>query len=177
DIEALPFLPIPLGADHFVPLGEVADIVLAPAPAQISRENGKRRVVVSVNVRDRDLGGFVADVQQTLQQELSLPAGYWLDYGGTFRQLESASQRLAWMVPVTLLLIIGLLIVAFRSVQDALVVFSGVPLALTGGVLALWLRVMPLSVSAGIGFIALSGIAVLNGLVLRSEEHTSELQS
>lgn len=168
DIEALPFLPIPLDADRFVPLGEVADIALAPAPAQISRENGKRRVVVSVNVRDRDLGGFVAEVQQTLQQELSLPAGYWLDYGGTFRQLESASQRLAWMVPVTLLLIIGLLIMAFRSVKDALIVFSGVPLALTGGVLALWLRDMPLSVSAGIGFIALSGIAVLNGLVLVS---------
>ena len=168
DIEALPFLPIPLGADRFVPLGEVADITLAPAPAQISRENGKRRVVVSVNVRDRDLGGFVAEVQQTLQQELPLPAGYWLDYGGTFRQLESASQRLAWMVPMTLLLIIGLLIMAFRSVKDALIVFSGVPLALTGGVLALWLRDMPLSVSAGIGFIALSGIAVLNGLVLVS---------
>ena len=135
---------------------------------QISRENGKRRVVVSVNVRDRDLGGFVAEVQQTLQQDLSLPAGYWLDYGGTFRQLESASQRLAWMVPMTLLLIIGLLIMAFRSIQDALIVFSGVPLALTGGVLALWLRDMPLSISAGIGFIALSGIAVLNGLVLVS---------
>src|SRR5690606_16495914 len=168
DIEALPFLPMPLGADRFVPLGEVADITLAPAPAQISRENGKRRVVVSVNVRDRDLGGFVAEVQQTLQQELSLPTGYWLDYGGTFRQLESASQRLAWMVPMTLVLIIGLLIMAFRSVKDALIVFSGVPLALTGGVLALWLRGMPLSVSAGIGFIALSGIAVLNGLVLVS---------
>src|SRR5690606_33121640 len=168
DIEALPFLPMPLGADRFVHLGEGADIALEPAQAQIRRENGKRRVEVIVNVRDRDLGGFVAEVQQTLQQELALPAGYWLDYGGTFRQLVSASQRLAWMVPVTLLLIIGLLIMAFRSVKDALIVFSGVPLALTGGVLALWLRDMPLSISAGIGFIALSGIAVLNGLVLVS---------
>ncbi|CAM5224683.1 cation transporter [Alishewanella longhuensis] len=138
------------------------------APAQISRENGKRRVVVSVNVRERDLGGFVTELKQRISTDITLPAGYWLDYGGTFEQLQSASKRLSIVVPITLLLILGLLVLAFNSLKDALIIFSGVPLALTGGVLALWLRDMPLSISAGVGFIALSGVAVLNGLVLVS---------
>ncbi len=125
-------------------------------------------MVVTANIRGRDLGGFVAEAQTKIANEVKLPAGYWLDYGGTFEQLESASKRLSLVVPVTLLLVIGLLIMAFGSVKDALIIFTGVPLALTGGVLALWLRDMPLSISAGVGFIALSGVAVLNGLVMLS---------
>lgn len=166
DIESLAFLPVPLPNGGYVPLAEVAELELAPAPNQISRENGKRRVVVTANVRDRDLGGFVDEVQMRIAQEVDLPDGYWLDYGGTFEQLQSASARLAIVVPITLLIIIGLLILAFGSLKDALIIFTGVPLALTGGVLSLWLRDMPLSISAGVGFIALSGVAVLNGLVM-----------
>lgn len=166
DVDSLADLPVPLPGGDYVPLSEVAALELAPAPNQISRENGKRRVVVTANVRDRDLGGFVEEIKGRVRQEVDLPAGYWLDYGGTFEQLESASQRLAIVVPVTLAIIIALLVMAFRSLKDALIIFSGVPLALTGGVLLLWLRDMPLSISAGVGFIALSGVAVLNGLVM-----------
>ncbi|HEY9202473.1 MAG TPA: CusA/CzcA family heavy metal efflux RND transporter, partial [Gammaproteobacteria bacterium] len=166
DLEKLAFLPVPLANGEYVPLQEVAELDISPAPAQISRENGKRRVVVTANVRGRDLGSFVDDVKAQIASEVKLPAGYWLDYGGTFEQLESASQRLAIVVPITLLLILGILIMAFASLKDALIIFSGVPLALTGGVLSLYLRDMPLSISAGIGFIALSGVAVLNGLVM-----------
>ncbi|HDZ55307.1 hypothetical protein LCGC14_0393540 [marine sediment metagenome] len=166
DIDSLAFLPIPLPDGSYVPLSEVAELELAPAPNQISRENGKRRVVVTANVRDRDLGGFVEEAQARIAQEVDLPDGYWLDYGGTFEQLQSASARLALVVPITLAIIIGLLIMAFGSIKDALIIFTGVPLALTGGVLSLWLRDMPLSISAGVGFIALSGVAVLNGLVM-----------
>lgn len=168
DIQALAFLPVPLPDGDYVPLNEIADLQLKPAPAQISRENGKRRIVITANVRDRDLGSFVAEVKDRIATQVQLPAGYWLDYGGTFEQLESASQRLAIVVPVTLLIIIGLLVMAFGSLRDSLIIFTGVPLALTGGVLALWLRDMPLSISAGVGFIALSGVAVLNGLVMLS---------
>jgi len=166
DIDSLAFLPIPLPNGDYVPLFEVAELELAPAPNQISRENGKRRVVVTANVRDRDLGGFVDEAKVRIATEVDLPDGYWLDYGGTFEQLQSASKRLAIVVPITLLIIIGLLIMAFGSLKDALIIFTGVPLALTGGVLSLWLRDMPLSISAGVGFIALSGVAVLNGLVM-----------
>jgi len=162
-------LPIPITqAPGFIPLSEVAELQAANSPNQISRENGKRLVVVTANIRGRDLGGFVAEAQTKIATDVKLPAGYWLDYGGTFEQLESASKRLSLVVPVTLLLVIGLLIMAFGSVKDALIIFTGVPLALTGGVLALWLRDMPLSISAGVGFIALSGVAVLNGLVMLS---------
>jgi cobalt-zinc-cadmium resistance protein CzcA len=166
DVDSLADLPIPLPKGGYVPLSEVAELELAPAPNQISRENGKRRVVVTANVRDRDLGGFVEEIRERTEQEVDLPAGYWLDYGGTFEQLESASQRLAIVVPVTLAIIVALLVMAFGSLKDALIIFSGVPLALTGGVFSLWLRDMPLSISAGVGFIALSGVAVLNGLVM-----------
>lgn len=168
DIDNLSWLPIPTPDGGYVPLNEIATLDIQPAPAQISRENGKRRIVVSANVRERDLGSFVAELKQRISTDVSLPAGYWLDYGGTFEQLESASKRLAIVVPVTLLLIIALLVMAFNSLKDALIIFTGVPLALTGGVLALWLRDMPLSISAGVGFIALSGVAVLNGLVMVS---------
>ena len=161
-------LPVPLPDGGFVPLGEVADIDIAPGPNQINRENGKRRIVVTANVRGRDLGGFVNELQGRIETQVAVPAGYWLDYGGTFEQLISASQRLQLVVPLALLLIFGLLYLAFRSVTDALLVFSGVPLALSGGVLALWLRAIPLSITAGVGFIALSGVAVLNGLVMVS---------
>lgn len=162
-------LPIPTAkSPGFVPLSAVARLELAPAPNQVSRENGKRLIVVTANVRGRDLGSFVSEVQSRIADEVKLPAGYWLDYGGTFEQLESASKRLSLVVPVTLLLVIGLLVMAFGSLRDALIIFTGVPLALTGGVFALWLRDMPLSISAGIGFIALSGVAVLNGLVMLS---------
>ena len=165
DVQKLKVLPVPT-PDGYVPLQEVATLEVKPAPAQISRENGKRRVVVTTNVRGRDLGSFVAELQVTLNEDLKLQDGYWLEYGGTFEQLDSASKRLSWVVPVTLALIVGILILAFGSVKDALIIFTGVPLALTGGVLALWIRGMPLSISAGVGFIALSGVAVLNGLVM-----------
>jgi cobalt-zinc-cadmium resistance protein CzcA len=140
----------------------------APGPNQINRENGKRRVVVTANVRGRDLGSFIADLRSRVASEAELPSGYWVDYGGTFEQLQSASQRLAIVVPITLALIVALLWLAFGSLPAALLIFTGVPLALTGGILALWVRGIPLSISAGVGFIALSGVAVLNGLVLVS---------
>lgn len=166
DIENLQYLPVPLPNGGYVPLNEVATLENKPAPAQISRENGKRSIVVTANVRDRDLGSFVAEVKQRIASDVKVPSGYWLDYGGTFEQLESASNRLSIVVPVTLAIIFGLLMMAFSSFKDSLVIFTGIPLALTGGVLSLWLRDMPLSLSAGIGFIALSGVAVLNGLVM-----------
>lgn len=166
DIEGLKSLPVPLPNGDYVPLEEVASLTIAPSPAQISRENGKRRVVVTANVRGRDLGSFVKEVQVSIREQAKIPPGYWLDYGGTFEQLESASQRLSIVVPITLLVVLGILVMAFASIKDALIIFSGVPLALTGGVLSLYLRDMPLSISAGIGFIALSGVAVLNGLVM-----------
>jgi len=149
-------------------LDEIADVALVEGPNQVSRENGKRRVFVTSNVRGRDLGTFVADVQRAIDDSIELPEGYWIDYGGTFEQLISAAQRLTVVVPLTLLLIFFLLYTNFASVKDAALVFTGVPLALTGGVAALALRGMPLSISAAIGFIALSGIAVLNGVVMLS---------
>ncbi|MFV0544148.1 MAG: efflux RND transporter permease subunit [Marinicella pacifica] len=168
DLKRLSELPVPLNDGSYVPLSEVAELILAPAPNQVSRENGKRRVVVTANVRDRDLGSFVDEAKFKIASKVNLPAGYWLDYGGTFEQLESASQRLSIVVPITLFIIFGLLIMAFSSFKDALIIFTGVPLALTGGVISLWLRDMPFSISAGVGFIALSGVAVLNGLVMLS---------
>ncbi len=155
------------GMPAFVPLGEIADFDIAPGPNQISRENGKRRVVVTANVRGRDLGSFVAEAQQRMEA-VEIPTGYWMTWGGTFEQLLSASKRLQIVVPLSLLLIFMLLFMAFGNVKDALLVFSGVPLALTGGIAALWLRDIPLSITAGVGFIALSGVAVLNGLVMIS---------
>ena len=166
DVERLSELPIALPNGQYVPLSEVAALDIAPAPNQISRENGKRRIVVTANVRGRDLGSFVAETKVQIQKQVQIPAGYWLEYGGAFEQLESASQRLTIVVPLTLVLILGLLVIAFGNLKDALIVFTGIPLALTGGVISLWLRGMPLSISAGVGFIALSGVAVLNGLVM-----------
>ena len=183
DPAALHDLPIPLGrggnldestrqpgwdsgAPATVPLREVATIATTLGPNQVNRENGKRRVVVTANVRGRDLGGFVAELQQRIEAGVEVPTGYWVDYGGTFEQLISAGERLGIVVPVTLAIIFALLFWAFGSWRDAAIVFTGVPLALTGGVVALALRGIPMSISAGVGFIALSGVAVLNGLVM-----------
>jgi cobalt-zinc-cadmium resistance protein CzcA len=166
DLNALSVLPVGLPSGDYVPLSEVAKVELTQAPSQISRENAKRRVVVTSNVRGRDLGSFVAEAQKRIEESVTLPPGYWIEYGGTYEQLESASQRLSIVVPVTLFIILGLLVTVLGSLRDAVIIFTGVPLALTGGVLSLWFRDMPLSISAGVGFIALSGIAVLNGLVM-----------
>lgn len=186
NIEAIRAIPIPLpagesgvppvlrtalsgtatGQPRYVPLSSVATVEAAPGPNQISRENGKRRIVVTVNVRERDLGSFVAEAQEAVTQKVKLPAGYWIGWGGQFEQLVSAAGRLTIVVPVALALVLLLLFMSLGSAADALLVFSGVPLALTGGIVALLLRGIPLSISAGVGFIALSGVAVLNGLVI-----------
>jgi len=186
DVEALKQIPIPLqrhepsveavrvstdpGEERmhrsFVTLGSVADLAVVVGPNQISREDGKRRVVVTCNVRDRDLGSFVEEARKSMGLGLKLPAGYWITWGGEFEQLISASRRLQIVVPLALFLILALLFTAFGSLKYALLVFTGVPLALTGGIVALWLGDMPLSISAAVGFIALSGVAVLNGLVM-----------
>ncbi|WP_168707967.1 CusA/CzcA family heavy metal efflux RND transporter [Sphingopyxis sp. PAMC25046] len=156
------------GLRGFVPLAEVAKVEVVTGPNQISREDGKRRVVVTANVRGRDLGSFIEELQAKVGAEVDVLPGYWISYGGTFEQLISAAARLQLVVPAALLTILGLLYALFRSGRDAAIVFSGVPLALTGGVAALLVRGMPLSISAGVGFIALSGVAVLNGVVMLS---------
>ena len=177
DMEAMKRLPIRLPAiisggetgqtrPAYLQLGDVATLEVAPGPNQISREDGKRRVVVTANVRGRDIGSFVGEAGQTIQQAIKVPTGYWTTWGGTFEQLQSATKRLQIVVPVALLLVFMLLFAMFNNIKDGLLVFTGVPFALTGGILALWLRDLPLSISAGVGFIALSGVAVLNGLVM-----------
>jgi len=185
DIEALKVLPVPLpngetspttvrtvwgnsplAQVRYAPLASLAEFEIAPGPAQISRENGKRRIVVSANVRGRDLGSFVSDAQREIVAQVKLPSGYWIGWGGQFEQLVSAAKRLTIVVPIALLLILLLLFMSLGSFADALLVFSGVPMALTGGIGALLIAGIPLSISAGIGFIALSGVAVLNGLVI-----------
>ena len=174
DMAAMQQLPIPLpmtasntqAQATYVRLGDVASLEVAPGPNQISREDGKRRVVVTANVRGRDIGSFVAEAEQKIQAGAQVPPGYWTTWGGTFEQFQSAAKRLQIVVPVALLLVFALLFAMFNSLKDGLLVFTGVPFALTGGIVALWLRDIPLSISAGVGFIALSGVAVLNGLVM-----------
>ncbi|AJW43461.1 MULTISPECIES: CusA/CzcA family heavy metal efflux RND transporter [Ralstonia] len=175
DLEALRRLPVPLpknGAGEskttYIPLSEVASLDLAPGPNQVSRENGKRRIVISANVRGRDIGSFVPEAEAAIERQVKIPTGYWITWGGTFEQLQSATTRLQIVVPVALLLVFVLLFAMFNNVKDGLLVFTGIPFALTGGILALWLRGIPLSISAAVGFIALSGVAVLNGLVMLS---------
>lgn len=171
DLDAIGNLPIPVKTGNgasYVPLSDVARLELAAGPNQISREDGKRRAVITANVRGRDLGSFIAEAQAKIAAQVPVPPGYYVRYGGTFEQLESASKRLTIVVPVGLLLIFGLLFALFGSARDAAIVFSGVPLALTGGVAALLVRDLPFSISAGVGFIALSGVAVLNGVVMLS---------
>ena len=168
DMDRLKYLPIQLSNDSAVPLQELATMELVEGFNQINRENGKRRVFVTANVRGRDLGSFVADIQAKIKDSVDIPAGYWVEYGGTYQKLQSASKRLTFVVPITLIMIIGLLFLALGSFKDALIIFTGVPLALTGGVLFLVMRDIPFSISAAVGFIALSGIAILNGLVMVS---------
>lgn len=173
DLDALRRLPISLpakggGAATFIPLSEVATLDFAPGPNQISRENGKRRIVVSANVRGRDIGSFVPEAEQLISKTVKIPAGYWTSWGGTFEQLQSATQRLQVVVPLALFLVFTLLFVMFNNVKDGLLVFTGIPFALTGGIIALSMRGIPMSISAAVGFIALSGVAVLNGLVMIS---------
>jgi heavy metal efflux system protein len=153
---------------NYIPLSAVAEFSIIKGPNQVSRENGKRRVVVTANVRDRDLGSFVQDAQKAIEEKVSLDPGYWISWGGQFEHMISAAQRLWIVVPLALLLIVLMLFAAFGSVKNSLLVFTGIPLALTGGFFSLWIRGIPLSISAAIGFIALSGVAVLNGLVMIS---------
>lgn len=168
DIDAMGTLPIMLPNNTYVPLGELVSFEKGTSYNQVYRENGKRRIVVTANVRGTDLGSFVSKVRAAIDEQVELPAGYWIEYGGTYQQLQSASQRLSVVVPLTLVLIMALLVMALGSWKDAMIIFSGVPLALTGGILALLLRDIPFSITAAVGFIALSGIAVLNGLVMVS---------
>ncbi|RON38492.1 CusA/CzcA family heavy metal efflux RND transporter [Pseudomonas brassicacearum] len=173
DIEGLSALLIPVPAVNgsanqigFIALKDVASLDLVLGPNQVSRENGKRLVIVSANVRGRDIGSFVSEAGEVIERDVQVPAGYWTKWGGQFEQLQSAAKRLQIVVPVALLLVFGLLFMMFNNLKDGLLVFTGIPFALTGGVMALWLRDIPLSISAGVGFIALSGVAVLNGLVM-----------
>ncbi|MFC0351878.1 efflux RND transporter permease subunit [Undibacterium danionis] len=173
DVDTIKRVPIRLPKDGnspdkagYVRLSDVAAVTMGASPNQISREEGKRRVVVTANVRGRDIGSFVNEAQESMRKEVSMPTGYWMTWGGTFEQLQSASNRLKVVVPAALVLVFMLLFAMFGNMRDGLLVFTGVPFALTGGIVALWLRDIPLSISAGIGFIALSGVAVLNGLVM-----------
>jgi len=172
DVDAIKQLPIALPASSGmagqIPLGSIATLETTIGPNQFSRENGKRRVVVSSNVLGRDMGSFVAEAQERMQSQVRVPPGYWVEWGGTFEQLQSAASRLQVVVPVALLLVFVLLFMMFNNIKDGLLVFTGIPFALTGGIVALWMRGIPLSISAAVGFIALSGVAVLNGLVMLS---------
>ncbi len=166
DAKRLADLAVPLPGGGFVPLSQIADIVYEPAPAQVSHENGARRIYVGFNVKGRDVQGTVNDIQALLDKKLKLPEGYYYDYGGEFKNLKSATDRLMVVVPVALVVILLLLYATVRNVRESFFVFSAIPLAAIGGVWALWLRGMPFSISAGVGFIALFGVAVLNGIVL-----------
>jgi len=182
DLDALRRIPLALPkSDHanqtlnlaspppaFITLGDVADLQTAQVPNEIGRENGKRVVMVTSNVRGRDLSSFVGEAQRAVRDKVQIPPGYWLGWGGQFEQLQSATARLKVVVPLALALIFALLFMAFGNAKDSLLVYTGVPLALTGGILSLWLRGLPFSISAGVGFIALSGVAVLNGVVMVS---------
>lgn len=172
DPEALKALPIPRpsreNGTNYLPLGSAADLKIEQGPNQITRENGKRRVVVTANIRGRDIGSFLDEAQKTVRNQVAIPSGYWIDWGGQFEQMISATKRLGIVVPIALLLIFTMLFITFGSIKDAFLVLTGVPLAVTGGITALWLRGIPFSISTGVGFIALSGVAVLNGMVMVS---------
>lgn len=168
DLEAIKNLPVFTPQGIPIPVGQLADVFMESGPAQISREFGQRRLVIETNVRGRDMEGFVQEAKKEIERTVKLPSGYFLEWGGTFKQLESARQRLLIVVPLALLIIFMLLYSAVGSVRNALIVYSGIPLAAIGGILALFLRGIPFSISAGIGFVALFGVAVLNGLVMIS---------
>ncbi len=174
DIEDIRQLQVPVSKGIQLPLSELAEIEYTEGPAKISRENTHRRVVVSVNVRNRDLQSVVMDIQSRIDKNIKLAPGNYISYGGQFENLKNATNRLMLAVPIALLLIFIFLHFAFKSLKDAIMIYIAIPLATVGGVLLLWLRGMPFSVSAGVGFIALFGIAVLNGIVLI--EHLKELQ-
>lgn len=174
-VEAIRNLKVGDADGHFIPISQLAEVIEEEGPAQISRENGQRRVSVEINVRGADLGGFVAKARRAIETQVKLPQGYSIDWGGQFEQLESASQRLMVAVPVALLTIFVLLYMNFSEVRSALLIFLNVPIAATGGILALLVRGMPFSISAGVGFIALFGVAVLNGVVLLT--YISQLRS
>jgi cobalt-zinc-cadmium resistance protein CzcA len=168
DMDMVKDLRVPLPSGEQVPMSELADVTFRSAPAQVTREDGERRIVVEANVRGRDIQSAAHDIQARLDAKLQLPPGYFITYGGTFQNLQDAKARLGVAVPISLLLIFFLLFLAFNSTRKALLIFSAVPLAAIGGIIALWLRGMPFSISAGVGFIALFGVAVLNGVVLVS---------
>ncbi|MDN3515737.1 MAG: CusA/CzcA family heavy metal efflux RND transporter [Candidatus Brocadia sp.] len=188
NVDALKRLPIPLPENKspliaglvpaafaeenirpsYITLGSISTFTIAPGPNQISRENGKRRIVVTANVRGRDIGSFIKEAEGMIKENVAIPAGYWITWGGQFEQMMSARKRLQIVTPIALALIFFLLFTTFGTVKDSLLVFTGVPFALTGGIVSLWIRDIPLSISAGVGFIALSGVAVLNGLVMIS---------
>lgn len=168
DADVLKALLIPLPNGKQIPLSEIADVTFKASPAQISREDAERRIVVEANTRGRDVESVVKEIQQTLDAKLKLPEGYYITYGGQFQNLQEAKGRLQLAVPVSLLLIFFLLFLTFRSAKEAIIIFSAIPLAAIGGIIALWMRGMNFSISAGVGFIALFGVAVLNGIVLIS---------
>ena len=184
NVETLEQLSIPLKDGTNIPLSQVADIDYSPAPAQVSHEDGARRIYVGFNVKGRDVQGTVEDIQEILDEKLKLPDGYYYNYGGEFENLQSATNRLMVVIPIALVIILLLLYATVKNVRESLFVFSAIPLAAIGGVWALWLRGMPFSISAGVGFIALFGVAVLNGIVLigqmnqmQREEKTADKQS
>jgi cobalt-zinc-cadmium resistance protein CzcA len=168
DPDALSAVLIPTDAGPVLPLSRLASVEETDGPATITREWARRRTLAQCNIRGRDMGSFVREVRRRIQEEINMPPGYTLEFGGQFEQLERAQARFRVVVPLTLLLVFFLLYLSLRRIGDALIVFTGIPLAAVGGVLALWLRGLPFSVSAAVGFIALSGIAVLNGQVLVS---------
>ena len=184
NVESLEQLSIPLKDGTDIPLSQVADIDYSPAPAQVSHEDGARRIYVGFNVKGRDVQSTVEDIQEILDEKLKLPDGYYYNYGGEFENLQSATNRLMVVIPIALVIILLLLYATVKNVRESLFVFSAIPLAAIGGVWALWLRGMPFSISAGVGFIALFGVAVLNGIVLigqmnqmQREEKTADKQS
>ena len=184
NVESLEQLSIPLKDGTDIPLSQVADIDYSPAPAQVSHEDGARRIYVGFNVKGRDVQSTVEDIQEILDEKLKLPDGYYYNYGGEFENLQSATNRLMVVIPIALVIILLLLYATVKNVRESLFVFSAIPLAAIGGVCALWLRGMPFSISAGVGFIALFGVAVLNGIVLigqmnqmQREEKTADKQS
>lgn len=174
DIDAVRSLYLPLPDGGVVPLSQVADISFKSAPAQVTHDNGQRRIYVGFNVRGRDVKSTVEEIHDILERELKLPAGYYYTYGGQFQNLKEATDRLSVAVPVALVLILLLLYATLKNVRETLFVFSAIPLSLIGGIVALWLRGMPFSISAGVGFIALFGVAVLNGIVLVGQFNTFE---
>ena len=168
DLEKIYQIPFNLPDGSSVLMSELIELKNIQGPNQISRENGKRRIVITANVRGTDIGSYIAEAQSKLDSEFQLPEGYWLTWGGTFEQMESATNRLLIVVPIALILIFAMIYMALGNFRNSVLVFTGVPFALTGGVIALALRDIPFSISAAVGFIALSGVAVLNGLVLVS---------